>query len=404
MNSWILGIGDEILSGRVVNTNASYISSKLEEIGITTQKMFVVGDEYQDIDKVMKEFISSDCEVLITTGGLGPTHDDITIEAISRSLKLKLVSYPEAVNNLNNYFNGKEFNECNLKQTYFPKGTKIIPNKLGTACGGILEVSNKVVIILVGPPFELKPMFENYVMSYLKQYNSDCLLIKNYTVMGIGESEIEPTIIQIKSRHPSASINPYFSIGKIRFQITEKSNNLDEFNKVCADFEKTLGDLIISDENKDICEVFVNRLKELHYKVSFCESCTGGLLSSKIISVNGASAVIDESLVTYSNQAKIKYLNVLPETINNYDVASIEVAKEMVKGLFNLTNSNICISVTGVAGPTSNNPDIPVGSVFFGVSINGNIKTYKNIFKGDRELVRQKAAMWILYKTLLEIK
>lgn len=404
MKSWILNIGDEVLSGRVVNTNSSYIASKLEEIGIVTSKMIVVGDDYLDVDNVIQDFMASDCEVLITTGGLGPTHDDITVEAIARSLKLELISYPEAIKNLHNYFNGKKFNECNLKQTYFPKGSKIIPNKLGTACGAILEVSNKIIIILVGPPFELKPMFENNVISYLQKDNTKSLLIKNYTVMGIGESEIEPTIIQIKSRHQTATINPYFSVGKIRFQITEKSNDLDEFNNVCNDFEKTLGDLIISCDNKDICEVFVQKLKELHYKVSFCESCTGGLLASKIISVSGASAIIDESLVTYSNQSKIKYLNVSQQTIDTYDVASVEVAEEMAKGLYNLTQSNICISVTGVAGPTTNNPDIPVGSVFFGVSINGEVKTYKNIFKGDRELVRQKAAMWILYKTLLEIK
>ena len=404
MKAWIMSVGDEVLSGRVVNTNSSYLATKLEEIGITTKEMVVCGDDSSQIDYHIQNFLKSDCEVLISSGGLGPTHDDITVKAISDSLGLELVYYKEAEDNIKRYFKNYNYNSCNLKQAYFPKGSIIIPNNLGTAPGAILEVDGKIIIILVGPPFELKPMFEEHCIPHLNKYNPNKLLVNNYTVMGVGESEIEPTIMEIATRNPKVSINPYFSIGKIRFQLSTEEKNLLEFNTAKKDFEVTLGEYIISSENENIEEVLVKRLKELKYTISFCESCTGGLLASTIIDVSGASSVINESLVTYSNESKIKYLNVSNQTIEKYDVASLEVAKEMSEGLFELTKSNVCVSVTGVAGPTSPNPEIPVGSVFFGVSINGETTLFSNVFKGNRSLVRQKAVKWILYKTYLLLK
>ena len=191
---------------------------------------------------------------------------------------------------------------------------------------------------------------------------------------------------------------------QMKKELQDKEKNLLEFNTAKKDFEVTLGEYIISSDNENIEEVLVKKLKELKYTISFCESCTGGLLASSIIDVSGASSVINESLVTYSNESKIKYLNVSNQTIEKYDVASLEVAKEMSEGLFELTKSNVCVSVTGVAGPTSPNPEIPVGSVFFGVSINGETTLFSNVFKGNRSLVRQKAVKWILYKTYLLLK
>lgn len=404
MKAWILGVGDEVLSGKVVNTNASYLALKLQELGIYTDEMIVVSDNVDHIKKRISSFMESDCDLLITTGGLGPTHDDLTTEGVSHALGLELEFNDFAYQNIQNYFKNENFNNCNLKQAYIPKSATVIPNSVGTACGYRVEINNKIIIVLVGPPFELKPMFESYCVPYLKSQTKNEMLVANYQVMGVGESEIEPTILELISNNPDVSINPYFSVGLIRFQIMSKSNNYDSFIKACCEFEEKLSNNIISKEGKSIEEQLVQRLKELGYRISFCESCTGGLLAATIINVSGASSVIKESLVTYSNESKIKYLKVNPQTIEQYDVASLEVAKEMSEGLYKLTKSEVCISVTGVAGPTTDNPLKPVGSVYFGLTINGNTLTFEKLFKGSRDLIRKRAVMWILYIAYVNLK
>lgn len=402
MKAVILNVGDEVLEGRVINTNSSFLSSSLLKVGIKTEKIVVVGDNERTLQNEINSFINSDCDLLITTGGLGPTHDDFTKELLAKTLDIEMILNKDAKELLDNYFKDK-YADCNLKQAYFPKDSIIIPNKLGTADGAIIEKNNKIFIILVGPPFEMKPMFNDSVLPYLKRKAKVSILINEYVLMGICESEAEDMLKLLYEKYPNINIAPYASIGKIRYQITGAADETEMFIKACTDFQELFSEYIVTSTifNKDLLEIeelVVNNLKKKKYHISFCESCTGGMLVSKIINVNGASDVINESLVTYSNEAKIKYLNVNKETIQKYGVVSEQVVYEMANGLYRLTGSEVCVSVSGIAGPTGGTANKPVGLVHFAIRIDNNTLCFHRVFRGGRDQIRTGATMFILYK------
>lgn len=403
MKAIILAVGDEVLSGKVINTNASFLSMELEAMGIDVAKHITVGDNRVMMGEEVDSFIKSNYDVLITTGGLGPTHDDFTKELISEKLGFDLVLNAEAKKVLDDYYKGS-YPECNLKQAYFPKEAIIIPNKNGTACGMILDINNKIIVVLVGPPFELKPMFIETVKPYLENRQENKILMKQYYLMGISESSMEQLLINRYKDYPNVNIAPYASIDKIRVQFTSNMNFEEEFKNACRMFEDLFENNIIGNTFEPIEEKVVNELKRLDYYISTSESCTGGLISSTIVNVSGSSSVFKESIITYSNEAKVKYLNVNPDTIANNGVVSEEVVKEMVIGLHNLTNSEVCISVSGIAGPTGGSASKPVGLVHYAVKIKDQIYTFKNVFRGNRESVRKRATAWVLYDTFKLLK
>lgn len=403
MKALILNIGDEVLSGRVINTNSSFLALELNKIGVEVEKVVVVGDNENLITKEIDDFKQSNLDILITTGGLGPTHDDITKEVLCKNLDLPLELNESAKNLLDSYF-PTNMAQCNLKQAYFPKDAIIIDNKVGTADGAIIERENKIYIILVGPPYEMIPMVKDTVIPYLQKRVGVRHLVQEFILMGSGESSYEEMLIPIYKKYPNISINPYASTGRVRFQINGLVDEEKEFKDAVDDFTNLMKDYIISSKNEEIEEVVVNRLKEKNYSISFCESCTGGMLASKIINVSGASSVINESLVTYSNEAKIKYLQVNPNTIEKYGVVSDEVVKEMAEGLYKLTKANVCVSVSGVAGPTGGTEAKPVGLVHYAIKINDKIISENKIFKGNRDLIRTKTSLWVLYRIFCLLK
>lgn len=406
MKAAILNVGDEVLSGKIVNTNSSFLSHELEMIGVETKYVSVVGDDKEMLISEIKRFNESDCDLLITTGGLGPTHDDFTKEVVFGELGLKLELNNDALKILNNYFKG-EYAKCNEKQAYFPKEAIIIPNLKGTACGAIVEKNSKIYVILVGPPFEMKPMVIETLLPYLKSKINNDLIIKEYQVTGIGESSAEEILIDLINKYSFVSIAPYASVHKIRYQITSHKKYQKEFNEVCTEFESIMDEYIISTTNQSIEEVVVEKLRELGYYISTAESCTGGMIASTIVNVNGSSAVFKESLVTYSNEAKIKYLDVQEKTIEEFGVVSEEVVSEMAYGLRKLTSSEVCLTVSGIAGPTGGTDKKPVGLVHFAILINDNLYTFNKVFRGDREMVRKRAtynSLYEVYKLLKKIK
>ena len=390
MKSWILSVGDEVLSGKTINTNFSTISSYLQRIGIDVIKGVTIGDDQQDIIEAVHEFMNSNADVMITTGGLGPTHDDFTKEMISEALGIELVYNEQASNDMYNYFKVRK-TDCNLKQTFYPKDCIIITNPIGSADGFIIEKDNKIIISLVGVPFEMEAMLKETVLSYLESKGKK-KLYKQYIIMGDTESSIENRLLPFIDEHPYVSICPYCAPGKIRYQLVSDIEYEDFFNKTVNDFETFMGNLIVSEKDEEIEEIVVEVLKNRKFKISFAESCTGGLLASTIINVNGASDVISESYVTYSNDVKNKILNVSFDTIDKYDVVSEEVVKEMALGLYDLTKSEVCISVSGYAGPGDN-----MGKVCYAIKVNNYLKTYTGSFRGNRNLIRLRAVRRILY-------
>ena len=403
MKAAILNVGDEVLSGKVINTNSSFLAHELELIGVETKYVSVVGDDKEMLISELKRFNDSDCEILITTGGLGPTHDDFTKEVIFSELGFEMELNQEALKILNDYFNG-DYAKCNEKQAYFPKESTIIPNLKGTACGAIVEKNNKIVVILVGPPFEMKPMVYDTVIPYLKNKLNNDLIIREYQVTGIGESSAEEILIDLINKYSFVNVAPYASVQKIRYQITSHEKYKEEFEDVCREFESIMDEYIISTSNESIEEVLVKKLKELNLTISTAESCTGGMIASTIVNVSGSSQVFNESIVTYSNEAKVKYLNVSKETIIKHGVVSDEVVTEMAYGLRKLTGSNVCLSVSGIAGPTGGSELKPVGLVHYAILINDDLHTFNKVFRGDREMIRKRATYNSLYEVIKLLK
>lgn len=397
MKSWILSVGDEVLSGKTINTNFSTISSYFNQIGIDVVKGITIGDNKDDIIASTNSFMDSDVDLMITTGGLGPTHDDFTKEVISEALGIELVYNEQASNDMYNYFKERK-HDCNLKQVYYPKDCIIISNPIGSADGFIIEKNNKIIIGLVGVPFEMDAMMKQTVIPYLKSKGKQ-KLYKQFLVMGDTESSIENRLIPFIDKHPYVSICPYCSPAKIRYQLTANTEYEEYFLKTVEDFKQFMGDLIVSEEDQEIEEIVVKKLLEKKYTISCAESVTGGMLASTIINVSGASNVIKESYVTYSNEIKNKLLNVSFDTIEKYDVVSEEVVKEMALGLYSKTKSNICIATSGYAdsGKCS-------GKVCFAILINGMLKSYSLVFRGNRNLVRLRAVRRVLYELFLLLK
>ena len=399
----ILSVGNEVLSGKVINTNASFLSIELEKIGYEVKRVVTLGDDKEELIKEVNDFLKSDYDYLITTGGLGPTHDDFTKEVLFETLGMELVLYQEAIDLLEEYFS-HNYTKCNLKQALYPKGSILLPNDYGTAMGAFIEKDNKMYTILVGPPFEMHPMFNNYLAPILKEKISCEKVVKEYIVMGIGESQVEDLLQDYYKEFSDVEVAPYANIGKVRYQISSYKSNLERFEKAALRFEEIMEEYIISYKNEEIEEKVFEELKRLNYKISFAESCTGGLLASKLINVAGSSAVLDKSFITYSEEAKCEILGVNKETIDKYGVVSLETAVEMVKGVCLKGNCNIGVSVTGYAGPTGGTIDTPVGTVWYAIKINDEIYTYKKLFKSPRNTFREKTMMIIYYHLYQALK
>ncbi len=403
MKATILNVGDEVLEGKVINTNGAFLANNLLKLGIQPTKIITIGDNHSNLQNEIQNFLTSDQDILITTGGLGPTHDDFTKEVLFTTLGLEAVLNEQAKALLTEYF-GDQYAKCNLKQAYFPKEAMIIPNKLGTADGCIIEKNNKIFIVLVGPPFEMNPMVIDTVIPYLRMKTNNGILVKEYIVMGLGESTIEELLQPLYKNYPFINIAPYASLGKIRYQITGHLDHQEQFELTCSSFQALLGNNIISSENEEIEEKVVQELNRNHWKISFCESCTGGMLAAKIVNVSGASEVFSESLITYSNQAKSKYVNVSLKTLKNFGAVSEETVKEMVLGLSTLTKAEVCVAVSGIAGPTGGTLTKPVGLVYYAIKINDEITIHHSIFKGGREQIRIRACLKILFDIYQKIK
>lgn len=393
----IISVGDEVLSGRTINTNSSFLAYELNKLGINISKHLAIGDNYQMIFDEIESFLNSSDKIVLITGGLGPTHDDFTKEAVSKKLNLEMELRQEAVELLIKYFDGKQA-KSDFKQAYFPVGSILIPNDIGTADGLILEHKGKTLCLLVGPPHENILMMENYVIPYFQKNLVINSLSKEYLVMGKSESHFEDMLLPLYKELKNVTLNPYGSVGRIKYQINGFKEQENEFNKVCLEFEKMMEKYIISDNFATVEEKIVSLLKEKDYTISFAESCTGGMLASMLVSVSGVSEVFKESFITYANDAKEKRLGVKKATIDQYGVVSLEVCEEMVKGLSHLTRANICVSVSGLAGPKGKTDILNIGDICYAIKINDFLISEKKNFKGNRDLIRTKACFWILYR------
>lgn len=349
MKAQIFSVGTEILLGNITDTNSKFIGQKLTEYGIDVYKMVTIGDNFDRLFQEMKNAYGK-VDYIFVTGGLGPTEDDI-----SKEVAIKVIGKEDQVEidkkskeRIESYFsNNKKAVKVNLKQAKFPKGAIILDNDKGTAPGCIMGDKTKI-ILLPGPPREMEYMFENKLSSYLKK---DAIIkSKNLRIGLLGEWDMANRI-DLSSTNPT--ISPYFDNEGGFLRITAKAKSEKEADFLLNEKEKEVknvfGNLFISDDGLRKEETLINLLKERNEKVSTCESITGGLIASSIIDISGASEVIEESYITYSDRIKEKILNVSRETLEKYSAVSVECANEMVEGLYKITNSSLCIGSTGYA-------------------------------------------------------
>jgi nicotinamide-nucleotide amidase len=389
----ILSVGTELLLGDILNTNSQYLNRRLADLGISVYFNTTVGDNPQRLKKAL-EIAFSRSDMVIATGGLGPTKDDLTKEVSAEFFGKKLILHEESLNRIKEFFEkrGLPLTEGNIKQAYIIEGSKVIPNDWGTAPGIIYENNGKILILLPGPPREMIPMFETYVVPYLLTLSSETIQSKVLRVCGLGESFMEERIKDLIENQTNPTIAPYAKEGEAILRITAKAKSKEEAEKLIEEVEKEirkrLGDFIYGEGDITLEEVVVKLLIEKGITIAVAESCTGGMISARIVNVPGVSKVFKEGIIAYSNESKIKRLNISEETLKKYGAVSKECALEMARNVALISGADIGLSSTGIAGPEGGTFDKPVGLVYLGLYMNG-VENYKELkLSGDRNRIR----------------
>lgn len=408
MKAEIITVGTEILLGDIVNTNSQFLAKELASLGLDVYYQSTVGDNESRLMDTLNESLDRS-DIIITTGGLGPTNDDITKEVAAKCFNQELVFYNDIWKDIKQYFEkiGVEPTENNKKQAYFPKDCIILNNSNGTAPGAILKKENKMIIVLPGPPKEMIPMFNNELKKHLENLTDYKLISRTLRFFGIGESELEDKLSDIINNQTNPTIAPYAKEGEVTLRITAKSYTKDDADNLIDEVEnkiKTLvGKYLYGYGETTLEETVAKLLVEKNLTIAVSESCTGGMVSSTLIDYPGISQVFMEGCVTYSNEAKMSRLGVKKETLDNFGAVSTETAIEMAKGVAMNLKTNVGLSTTGIAGPGGGTAEKPVGLVYIGLYINGKTKVKKLNLAGSREKIRVKATKEALNFLRLEL-
>lgn len=393
MNAEILAVGTELLMGQIANTNAQYISSRLPEVGVGVYYHSVVGDNASRLKECLKLALSR-ADVVVMTGGLGPTQDDLTKETVAEYFGRKLVLHEESLSKMKSFFErlNRPMTQNNIKQAYLPENSLIIKNKNGTAPGCIIEEGEKIVVMLPGPPSEMKPMFDDTVLPYFAQRAAYRLKSRFVRIFGIGESAMEDKIIDLIENQTNPTIAPYAKEGEVTLRITarygQEDGEQDLIVPVLENIQKRLGSYIYSTEGKSLDEVAAELLMAGDIRISLAESCTGGLLSGRLTATSGISKVFDRGIITYSNRSKEESLGVKAETIEKHGAVSRETAMEMAEGVRKLSNTDLGLSVTGIAGPEGGTPEKPVGLVYIALAHPQGVYCKQLKLWGGRDRIR----------------
>jgi len=399
MKAEIISIGSEILRGQIIDTNANFIAQKLAELSIDLNYISAVGDNQKMLLSLLKKALCRS-DLIITTGGLGPTEDDITYEAIAKVLNLKLIKYPEAEEFLKIFFKkiNRPISPGNLKQTYLPEGAKIIINQYGTAPAMILEKDNKIICSFPGVPYEMKRLIEENLIPYLKEKFPPSIIKKSkiLKVTGLGESSVNELIRDYINGQTNFSFGIYANPEDIQVQVTTQAPTEKETDKLLQfsanQLTKILGNYVYGRDKETIEEVVGNLLKSKKLKISVAESCTGGMLGEMITRIPGSSKYFQGGVISYNAQVKEGLLKVPPETIIKYGEVSRQVAKLMAEGVRRCCHSDIGISITGIAGPGGATDNKKVGLVYMALADSKKTITQKHQLFGNRRLIRLRSA------------
>lgn len=392
MKATILSIGDELLIGQTLNTNVHWMSQKMNEIGIDVIHHVSLSDEKNDIINCLENAMSTSQLVLIT-GGLGPTSDDITKDVLCEYFGGKLVFNQAAMENIERIFELRKrlINEATKRVAYLPDVCIPIQNKNGTAAGMIFTKDGKTIVSMPGVPYEMKAMVIDDVIPYLKA-NYDLLYIFHYSILtaGVGETQLADKLIEFE-RNKDARIKLAYlpNIGKVHLRLTIKGDNKDELESVIqqakAAVMSAIGEYVYGFDDDLLEKNIGDLLLERNLTVGAAESCSGGYLSHLITSVSGSSAYFKGSIISYANEIKENILQVKPETLQQFGAVSEETVKEMISGALHTLNVDVAMAISGVAGPTGGSPEKPVGTVFIGVGTKEKTIVKKLSFTNHRD-------------------
>lgn len=412
----LIAVGTEILLGNIVNTNSAYLSEKCAELGLAVYYQSVVGDNPDRMESVIKTALDRS-DVIILTGGLGPTEDDLTKEITAEVMGFPLVENAHTRELMEAYLKEYEKNhpqrritKNNYKQTMVPEGAIVMDNHNGTAPGLIMEKRGKTAILLPGPPNEMVPMFEESVYPYLRKKQPEIIYSRMVKISGIGESQVAEEIQDLIDKQTNPTIAPYAKTGEVHLRVTAKAEDekkcKEMIKPIVRELKKRFGkNVFATREDKTLEEAVVDLLKEKNMTLSLAESCTGGAVAARIVNVPGASDALMCGYVTYTNRAKRKCLGVKKSTLNKEGAVSAKCAKEMAKGGAKAARTDVCLSVTGLAGPGGGTKETPVGTVFMGCTCAGKTTTREFHFTGNRSRIRGQAvaqALTFIRDSLLE--
>ena len=382
----ILCVGTELLLGDIVNTNAAFLSQKLAELGISVYRHTCVGDNPARLKAAIASALES-ADLVITSGGLGPTYDDLTKETVAEYFKRPLYLHTGSLERIKGYFakTGRVMTKNNEKQAMMPEGATVLQNNYGTAPALAItdEQKNKTVIMLPGPPGELIPIFNEEVLPYLQARTGEVIVSKNVHIFGMGESAVEEKISELMINAQNPSIAPYCKEGEVRLRVTAKAENVAVASQMCdnaisAIYSTEVGQYIYGVDVDSLERALVELLIKRSLTVATAESCTGGLIGERITSIAGSSQVFKGGCITYTNEIKEKLLGVSGETLSTYGAVSKETAMEMARGARLHLGADIAVSATGIAGPGGGTEATPVGTVFIGLSTKAG-ETYRKL-------------------------
>ena len=412
MNAEILCVGTELLLGDIVNTNAAYISRQLAALGIGCYYQSVVGDNAGRLQKSVKLALSR-ADMVITTGGLGPTYDDITKETIAACFGLEMELHQPSLEHIKGIHArlGRAFDLSNEKQAYMPKGATVFGNDQGTAPGIAIEGAGKIAIMLPGPPLEMSAMFESKVLPFLQARQSRLLLSRTVHLFGIGESAVETLLHDAMVTRTNPTIAPYAKMGEVQLRVTAAASNVAEAEKllgpVVEEIKAIFSEYVYGVDVGNMQNALLQRLIEKRLTLAVAESCTGGQIAARLTDTPGASKALRCSVVSYCNESKADLLGVRVGTLQAYGEVSRQAALEMAHGIREVGRADIGLSVTGIAGPDGGTPEKPVGLVFAACAGPWGEKVVElNLSRGlknEREIIRNSACLHTMNLLLREL-
>ncbi|PKG23099.1 competence/damage-inducible protein A [Niallia nealsonii] len=404
MNAEIIAVGSELLLGQIANTNAQFISKQLAELGVNVFYHTAVGDNHNRLEQVIK-IAESRSDLLIFTGGLGPTKDDLTKETIAKHMGLELVFDKEALESIKEYFikTNRKMTENNKKQALVLDGCKVLSNNHGMAPGMFLTKNNCHYMLLPGPPSEMQPMFATYGISALQEKltNKEVILSRVLRFFGIGESLLETKIEDLIDAQANPTIAPLAGDGEVTLRITSKTDSMETAEELIQETEQKIlervGEYFYGYDDTTLVQELVRKLKEKELTVAAAESLTGGMFQQELTSVAGAGSIFKGGVVCYTNEVKRDILSVKESTIKEMGVVSEQCAKELAENVQKLLNSDIGISFTGVAGPDELEGH-PAGTVYLGIAVKGKATAVEKLMlAGTREGNRKRTVRYGQY-------